>query len=313
MSQSAVPDGVGRRPAFGIAFLLVAYLFLAPPLFVLAPLLLLLLASRPTTGREWLWIALATLVSVRLGTGTAASASLPNRLVLAGAVTVAGAFLILSALLRNSSTVGRALAAVGVTSLALTLWSRSAGIGMDDLDQAIRAELEPGVSLFLKGAGQTESANALAFARELARLFLGLLALQAVAGLTLAWAWYHRIAGRPLSPPPGPFRDFRFNDHLVWGAIVTLALAVLPVGDSFTRAAQNGLVVWGGLYAARGLAVVVTAIGPWPLSGKLLVMAFALLTLPVAIGTLITLGLADTWLDFRRRFSAPEAGGYDAD
>ena len=137
-------------------------------------------------------------------------------------------------------------------------------------------------------------------------------ALQAFAGLSLAWAWYHRVAATPLPPPTRPFRDFRFNDHLVWGAIVMLALAVIPVGATFSRAAQNGLVVWAGLYAARGLAIGATIAAPWPLAGKLLLVAFAALTFPVAIITLITVGVADTWLDFRRRIRTVDSGGFNA-
>jgi hypothetical protein len=57
----------------------------------------------------------------------------------------------------------------------------------------------------------------------------------------------------------------------------------------------------------------VAATAAWSLGGKVLTLALAVLTFPVATGTLIALGLADTWLDFRGRMGPSEAGGYDAD
>jgi len=37
----------------------------------------------------------------------------------------------------------------------------------------------------------------------------------------------------------------------------------------------------------------------------------AMLVLPFVVGGLTLLGLADTWLDFRRRLSTPATGGTD--
>jgi hypothetical protein len=300
---------VGQRPAFGTAFLLLAYVVLAPPLFLLAPLLLLLLASRPRTGREWLWIGLAALATARLMLLPEAIASLPNRIILASAATLSGIFLVLSILLRAASVPSRALLAILITAAAMIGWARSAGISIGDLDAAILPDVVAGVRLLLRGSPASEIDSATIVAGQMARVFSGMTALQAFAGLSLAWAWYNRVAARPFPPPSGPFRDFRFNDHLVWGAIVTLALAVIPVGATFTRAAQNGLVVWAGLYAARGLAIGATVASPWPLAGKLLLVAFAALTFPIATVTLITVGVADTWLDFRSRIRRADNGG----
>jgi hypothetical protein len=313
MALPAAPDAVGRRPAFVAAFLLVVYVLVAPPLFLLIPLLLLLLVSRPATGRELLWIGLAALGTLRLASGPTAVAGLPDRLVLAGAVTVTGAFVVLCYLLPRWTFTGRALAAVALTAAALYGWARTAGIELAELDRVVERDLAASIDLFFKGSSATEIEGAKGVATQVARQFSGVLAFQSLVGLALAWGWYHRVSSRPIGPVPGPFRSFRFNDHLVWGAIFTLALAVFPVGATFTRAAQNGLVLWGGLYATRGLAVAVAGMASWPLAGKLLIVAFALPAFPVAIGTAITIGLADTWLDFRGRFGAPERGGFHAD
>jgi hypothetical protein len=141
-----------------------------------------------------------------------------------------------------------------------------------------------------------------------ARVIPGVLALQALLGVALAWEWHHRISVSPLGAPPGRFRDFRFNDHLVWGAIFTLGMVLVPLPSLLTVLALNLLIVWVGLYAARGLAVVAALLAPAPVLLKTVAAAFALLLLPLVVGATVALGLADTWLDIRGRFkpSAPE-------
>jgi hypothetical protein len=64
------------------------------------------------------------------------------------------------------------------------------------------------------------------------------------------------------------------------------------------------------LYAARGLAVVLTQAGgiAGPVGAVLGIIAVFLL--PFVVGGLTLLGLADTWLDFRRRLSTPSTGGF---
>jgi uncharacterized protein YybS (DUF2232 family) len=143
------------------------------------------------------------------------------------------------------------------------------------------------------------------------QLYPGLLAIAAVAGLRLAWAWYHRLAMRPLGPPPAPFRSFSFSDQLVWGWVAALVLTLLPVPEPWRLAGANLLLVLGVLYASRGLAVFLTQSGrvAGPLGGVLLLIAVFLL--PFVVGGLTLLGLADTWLDFRRRSSTPTTGGFD--
>jgi len=93
---------------------------------------------------------------------------------------------------------------------------------------------------------------ALAAAPALAKLFPGLTALQGLLGVALAWAWYHRVASRPVGAPPRPLREFRFNDHLIWGAIFTLGAMLLPLEEPWNRVIVNLLVVWMGIYAMRG-------------------------------------------------------------
>src|SRR3954464_6755118 len=145
---------------------------------------------------------------------------------------------------------------------------------------------------------------------SVSQLYPGLLAIAAVAGLRLAWAWYHRLALRPLGPPPAPFRSFSFSDQLVWAWVAALALTLVPVPEPWRLAGANLLLVLVVLYASRGLAVFLTQSGrvAGPVGGVLLLIAMFLL--PFVVGGLTLLGLADTWLDFRRRSSTPTTGGF---
>src|SRR5439155_996691 len=77
------------------------------------------------------------------------------------------------------------------------------------------------------------------------------------AGLTLAWQWHRRVARNPLGPPPAPFREFRFGDHWVWAIIAALVGWITPAVAGLKLAALNVLVVLGGLYLVRGIAIVV--------------------------------------------------------
>jgi hypothetical protein len=146
-------------------------------------------------------------------------------------------------------------------------------------------------------------------APDVARVMPGVLAVQAIIGVLLAWEWHHRISVSPLGTPPGRFRDFRFNDHLVWGAIFTLGMVLVPLSSPLAVFALNLLIVWVGLYAARGLAVVAAFLAPAPVLLKTLAAAFAALLLPLVLGATIALGLADTWLDIRGRFKPPAPEG----
>ncbi len=135
------------------------------------------------------------------------------------------------------------------------------------------------------------------------------LALQTLAGLTLAWQWHRRLARNPLGPPPAPFREFRFGDHWVWAIIVALVGWITPVVAGLKLAALNILVVLGGLYLVRGIAIVVACAAAFGIAPAALVIGAvvaAALALPLLLllPGLATLGITDTWLEFRRRLKA---------
>lgn len=307
MTGAAAPPAPGRRRGTGLVLAMAAFVVAAPPLLLLAPLLLLLLLSRPVTLREWLWIALAGVAVVAVGNPL--RGGLPSLLVNAGAAVAGGLFAVVSHLLRRPGALARAGLAVAGATGAVVLWGTVMRVEVAAVDAAVQAELERAVRVLLEGAPADQLAAGLSSTGMLARLFPGTLALQGLGGAVLAWAWYHRVARRPIGTPPGPFAGFRFNDHLIWGAIFTLAATLLPLQDPWGRVAANGLVVWTGLYGARGLAVMVTAARRWPLGGRVLLLGFAIATLPLAVPFVILIGLADTWLDFRRRRVSPSTGG----
>lgn len=142
-------------------------------------------------------------------------------------------------------------------------------------------------------------------------LFPSLLLLESLIALALAWATYHRLARTRVGAPLGHLREFRFNDQLVWGLIVGLAIVFVPALDFLGLAGRNLLVFFGALYAIRGLGVLSWFLAPgalaiagvvgfamlfWPVLSTVAVLGFMLLAL-AAFG----LGLGDTWADWRRR------------
>lgn len=276
------------------------------------PLAGLLLFSRPGTLREWLWLLLAVAWSAiwldQVG-------GLGAQVARAAAALLCGSFLALT-LWRPSNQVGRAVAATAGAALALVAWMRGLGIGWARLMAGIDQDLGS-YRTALRAQWQSAGIPAdlidqmVSLMHSAGQLYPALLAIAGIAGLRLAWAWYHRVAARPLGPPPAPFREFGFNDQLVWGFVVSLSLALLPVPEPWRIAGSNLLLVFGALYAARGLAVVLAQAGRVPPPVWMVLVFLATFLLPFVVGGLTLLGLADTWLDFRRRHSAPATGGFD--
>jgi len=136
------------------------------------------------------------------------------------------------------------------------------------------------------------------------------LALQTLAGLALAWQWHRRVARNPLGAPLGRFREFSFGDHWVWVIVVSLGCVIAPVVTGLKVAAMNVLIVLGALYLIRGLAIVVAFSGALGLAPVVLVVGgivAAVLAVPLVllVPGLATLGVSDTWLEFRRRLKVP--------
>lgn len=273
-------------------------------MFVCAPLAALLLVSRPSTPREWGWAAGAVVWSAvtlePLG-------GLGAQVARAGAVLLCGSFLAFT-LWRPSPLFSRALISTAAAAVALVIWMASLGIGWDALHQSVDRELmayqeEIRVQWSAAGVPSDLTARLGEITKTASQLYPALLLIAAVSGLRLAWAWYHRVSMRPLGAPPPPFHAFRFNDQLVWGWVVALALCLLPGMEPWTLIGANLLLVWTALYATRGLAVLVAGAGRLPGSVMLVIGVISLFLMPFIAGGLTLLGLADTWLDFRRRMA----------
>src|SRR5262249_15624089 len=119
--------------------------------------------------------------------------------------------------------------------------------------------LTPSVREFLGQLADSFSAVATTMP---AQLFLS-----GALGLGMAWQWYQRLASRPVGAPIQAFERFRFSDQVVWALVLGIALLLgqdvgaVPAGS----APVNLIVVLGGLYAARGLAILWPAITGLPL------------------------------------------------
>jgi hypothetical protein len=289
--------------------LFAGYLLVAPPMFVFGPLVGLLLLSRPATLREWVWLAIAGFWSV---VWLSESGGLSGQFARAAAVLVSGSFLALT-LWRPSNQLSRCLTATTGAALALGGWMVGLGVRWAELRQAIQLDLATfdrvARSQWQGMSGATDAlADLSAMADTVSMLYPGLLALAAIAGLRLAWTWYHRIAERPIGPAPAPFAAFSFNDQIVWGLVAGVALLLVPLPAAGVVGA-NLVLVWAALYAARGLAVFAALTSRVPVPVLLALGVVTLLLLPFVLGGLTLLGLADTWLDFRRHLT-PVTGGF---
>jgi hypothetical protein len=271
-----------------------------------------MLFSRPRRPVEWLALGLAALpVAARLSSGSELGVAVLTASALGGGL----AFGLLS-LRGRLAVMSRGVLALGVCLAALAVWGSLRGIGWGRLEESwTRMMVETYRALpSLAGDPATQDrirqaiAPAMELAPQIARVMPALIGLVALVGFALAAIWQHRIAATPAGRPPARFRDLRFNDHLIWGAIFSLALMLAPLPPDGRTLAANLLVFWAGLYAVRGLAVVAAVLARAPAGVKAVLALLAVEVNPIAFGVCLALGLADTWLDIRRRLppSAPE-------
>jgi hypothetical protein len=293
------------------------YVLLAPPIFFFAPLALLLLGGWPRSAREWFWLVASAVLAVLWAvSGTAALA--PGVTAAAGVIG-AGLFLALS-LGTGWSVFHRALTAtlVGVGTVAgwASLLGQSwAGVQLsfaNGLRTVFAAQAEafaargtdPAVVDQLRAMGESTA--------KLAPFFSAFLVLAGLAGLALAAQWHAQLSGRALGRRSAPFRTFRFSDQALWLLVAGMAAMLLRSGSPSVlgvplRAwAANLALVMGVLYVLRGLAVYRTAAVRVPRRVNVVLGVVSVLFWPIAGTGLALLGLADSWVDFRRRFGVPQ-------
>jgi hypothetical protein len=133
-----------------------------------------------------------------------------------------------------------------------------------------------------------------------------LLLLESLVALALAWSIWHRLARSRLGPPLSRLSAFRFDDQLIWGLVVGATLVLLPSLKAWHGVGVNLLVLFGALYALRGLGVLVWWIPDrWAILPLLVLLVCVPLLGPVQVLATVAvlalgLGLGDTWRDFRR-------------
>jgi hypothetical protein len=272
------------------------------------PLAGLLLLSRPLSAREWLWLLGAGALSAAWLNQTGGLAAQFAR---AGAVLLTGTFLALT-VWRPSGQFSRVMAASAVAGVALVIWMWHLGLGWAEVQRAVEHDLWSfNRDLIMRLGEATPGGNPqglldemAAMVRTIGSFFPALLTLASLAGLRLAWGWHHRIARRPLGAPPAPFAAFEFSDQLVWGWVLGLGLCLFPLPEVWQAVGANLLMVWAVLYAVRGLAVFSAGSKRVPIPVIATLTVIAMFLLPFVVGGLTLLGLADTWLDFRRRLAA---------
>lgn len=280
---------------------------------VAGPLAGLLLLGGLRSWRERWWLAAAAAVAVM--SFTMGQSSPAGDLVRAAGLVFTGALVGLVAWDRSSGALGHAVRAAGVATAATVTIAAATGQSWTVLRVSLEAQIRAAAGLVLDTTAMAPAQQAAIDASVvwMARLFPGIALVCTVLGGVLALAVAHRVSARPVGPAPGPFAGFRFNDHLVWGVVVTLALALAPLPAAGSDLVANLLVGWAGLYGFRGFAVWTMAMRRWNPFLRFALFLSAVLLLPYAMGAALLLGLADTWLDFRRAHTPPATGGSSDD
>lgn len=258
--------------------------------------------------REWVWLLGTVIASV---VWLNQPGGLASQFARAEAVLLTGTFLALT-VWRPSGQFSRVVTATALAVLALSIWMWHLGITFAELQRAVEQDLWTYNRELMLRLGQTmpgRRADRLlgdmaAMIRTIGSFYPALLTLAGMAGLRLAWSWHHRIARRPLGPPPAAFSTFEFSDQLVWGWVLGLGLCLFPLPPVWRTVGVNLLLVWAVLYAVRGLAVFSAGSKRVPRSVIATLSVIAMFLLPFVLGGLTLLGLADTWVDFRRRLTA---------
>ncbi len=306
-----------RRPLRVIVAAL-AYLsfpFVSPVALVAAPLALLLLFQRPG-GRERLLAGVLLLFVVWSVTSAGPGYGLLEAAwvcLFAGAVAVT---LLWRPPWRRTELLATGLIAVTIAAAVGGLLVAATTLSLDEVRWL--AERHFGwqfrrVAALMASAG-SPSSETMAFyeamrlslsatAQAIGIVLPALVLLQSLAALAGAWALYRMVARQPEGPPLPALREFRFNDHLIWGIVLALLVLVAPGLGAWRLLGGNLATFFGGLYVARGLGVVAALAAAGGVGGVGVgIVAFIVTVLlwPIVAATALALGVSDTWIDWRR-------------
>lgn len=307
MTEDRGRNGLGG--ALALALAAAALSVVHPVLLMFVPVSLLLLALPPR--RASFVVTGAILLAVALAGPRGGLVWYAER----GWALILGAWFVAAVvLLPAAGFFARALSAVGATVASVLLLFLGDRAGWQRLDGSVTARLREATSQMAalwSDGGQMSGSFAQAIERtaELqAEFYPALLALASLAALGVAWWAYRRVAARH-ARPLRPLREFRFNDDLVWLLIAGVLLLVLPLGAAGRWAGSNVVVFMLGLYALRGVGVLLALTGAQGAIG-VVVGGLALLFLyPLVMAASLVLGLTDTWLDLRARRRAAAGPG----
>lgn len=236
-------------------------------------------------------------------------ATLGQDLVRAGGIVFTGALLMLTMWDQHPPAVRAGLSA-GFSFAAVTAWAASTGMTWEAVRQSFESQFQEAMRMLLARAPLTleQTADMATTVEWMSRVYPAIGVLCAVLAGLVATSVAHQVAVRPIGRAPGSFLTFRFNDHLIWGAVATFGLGLLTLPAPAADLVANVAVLWVGLYAARGVAIAVAAVRRRARSLRLALFLTAVFLLPYAIGLALITGLADTWLDLRR-FVKPAPSG----
>ncbi len=335
MSDGPVPapreQGWSRILLALAAFLLLPHALVLPAFLPMVDTLLLLLPAVAVCcvlgwregGSPWLaaiWAGLTVWLFSLPAPGGVSEAYYD--LARAWGLLAAGTFGVVYLVGRQRSFVHRSLAALGLAvllALLLVVFGRldlhaAQHVFAEELtarDSAALASLRMGAEELTDRLPQLASLTEEVVARQhrlqqvlsglAAPLYPALLALEALAGLALAWALYHRLSRVRLGAPLAPLKQFAFNDQLGWAMVVGITLLLVPSLQALSTVGWNLVVFFGTLYALRGYGIYAWLVSRRAAAASLVVaialFPLSLVTVPAALG----LGLSDTVFDWRRR------------
>ena len=131
-------------------------------------------------------------------------------------------------------------------------------------------------------------------------IFPALTALASMSALLLSWWLFMFFSGRS-EEALGLVKNFRFNDHLIWMLVVGLFLLFTRWSEPLQRLGSNAVVFIGALCAVRGAAVIVFITGGFSVLGYAMTLFGLVIVPPIVLGGAVLIGIADIYLDFRKR------------
>lgn len=112
--------------------------------------------------------------------------------------------------------------------------------------------------------------------------------------------WLLKKKDETLLPWPN-LKEWRLPEPLVWTVILAGTALVLP-GESLNVVGLNLGLVLGTVYFTQGIAVLAFFLNKWAVPGAVKVLIYTMLLLQIyGLALLAGIGLADVWIDFRKK------------